>query len=67
MPIYEYRCRECQAVFPRLQRIGATAAGVRCPECGSDEVERKPSTFASAGSGGSVGAPSGSCGSGGFT
>ncbi len=68
MPIYEYLCRQCKSVFPRLQRIGATAEGVRCPECGSTEVERRPSTFASTGSGSaSVGASSGGCGSGGFT
>lgn len=67
MPIYEYRCNECQTVFPRLQRVGATADGVRCPECGSTQVARKPSTFASAASGPTVGASSGGCGSGGFT
>ncbi len=51
MPIYEYRCQECGSVFSRLQRIGATKEGVRCPKCGSENVERLLSTFASSSSG----------------
>jgi len=61
MPIYEYRCLECGAVFSKLQRVGATSEGVRCPKCGSEKVERMLSTFASgssAGAGASTAAPS---------
>ncbi len=53
MPIYEYRCKECGHVFSRLQRVGASSDGVTCPKCGSTEVERMVSTFASSSSGAS--------------
>ncbi|HHQ49654.1 MAG TPA: zinc ribbon domain-containing protein [Acidobacteria bacterium] len=63
MPIYEYRCNDCGKVFSKLQRMGATADGVTCPACGSANVERKVSSFASAssGSGVSTGASGSSC------
>jgi putative FmdB family regulatory protein len=70
MPLYEYTCRSCGEKFEMLQRMGAGSAGVVCPRCGSDEVAKQFSTFASAGSASSLpcGAPSASsCGSGGFT
>ena len=59
MPIYEYRCNECGKVFSRLQKVGATADGVVCPECGSSAVDRMLSTFASASSSAGTGAPCG--------
>lgn len=66
MPIYEYRCRECRALFARLQRVGASSADVRCPECDSEDVERQLSTFAAASAGPSMGSSAAGCG-GGFT
>jgi len=59
MPIYEYRCTRCGHVFSRLQRVGASSEGVTCPECGSGEVERMVSTFASGSSGDSAGTAAG--------
>ncbi len=42
MPIYEYRCAQCNEVFQRLFRslkeVESTA--VRCPACGAAEVHR---------------------------
>ncbi len=38
MPIYEFDCRKCGARFEELTRVGASAA---CPNCGSDDVERR--------------------------
>jgi len=69
MPIYEYRCQQCERTFQKLQKVGAGADGVRCPHCGAGEVSRQLSTFASASSGGSgAAAASGAgCGGGGFT
>jgi len=74
MPIYEYRCGGCGRRFEELQRLGADASGVACPACGSAEVAKQLSTFASAVSspsaGGAMpcGAPSAAaCGSGGFS
>lgn len=68
MPLYEYRCTSCQQTFERLRPVGADASGVSCPSCGSEQVERMVSTFASATAGGSSGSMAG-ChgGGGGFT
>lgn len=51
MPLYEYACTACGARFELLQRVGESAAAVRCPECDAGAVERQLSTFA-AGTGG---------------
>jgi putative FmdB family regulatory protein len=69
MPIYEYRCRDCDARFEVLQRVGQGAEGLVCPRCGADRVEKQFSTFASLGASASPpwGSSAGSCGSGGFT
>jgi putative FmdB family regulatory protein len=73
MPLYEYTCRGCGRRFEVLQRLGAGREGVACPGCGSTEVVKQLSTFASAGSSANGGAmPCGAasaaaCGSGGFS
>ena len=70
MPLYEYSCRECGKRFEVLQRMGAGSDGVACPACGSKQVGKQFSTFASAAAAGAMpcGAPSASsCGSGGFS
>lgn len=65
MPLYEYRCEACGHRFEMLQRMGASSQGVSCPKCGSLEVTRLVSTFASSVSGhASSGASSSSCSSG---
>jgi putative FmdB family regulatory protein len=69
MPLYEYRCPQCQNRFEILQRMGDGAEGVRCPSCGAERVERQLSTFAAGGGngggGGAEAAGSGpGCGSG---
>jgi putative FmdB family regulatory protein len=73
MPLYEYACRQCGRRFEVLQRVGADATGVACPECGAEQVAKQFSTFASAvasNASGAMpcGAPSAAeCGSGGFS
>ena len=47
MPIYEYRCEDCDHQFEILQRIGEGAAGLSCPNCGVDHLVKQFSTFAS--------------------
>lgn len=54
MPLYEYRCPACRARFEVLQRVGASAEAVRCPECGAERVERQLSTFAAGHGGGAT-------------
>lgn len=38
MPIYDYRCGECGTVSEILQR--GLSEAVRCPACGSENMER---------------------------
>jgi len=37
MPIYEYRCQECDGTFELLVRDGGP---VHCPDCGSASVDK---------------------------
>lgn len=68
MPLYEFTCTKCGETFEELVSAGLDALGVTCPECGSADVEKKVSRFASASapSGGSSGSSCGP-GSGRFT
>ena len=43
MPVYEYRCKRCDAEFEKYVPGAATA--VACPSCESGEVMRKLSVF----------------------
>lgn len=61
MPLYEYRCADCQKRFEILQRMGDGADGVRCPSCGAERVERQLSTFAAGSGGGAAGAAEAAC------
>lgn len=69
MPMYEYRCPNCEQVFEELIRNRADEESVVCPSCDSSEVQRLLSAFAvSSGSGGAARGFGGSCGgSSGFT
>ena len=58
MPIYEYRCKKCDARFEAIRPVGDRGRGLACPECGAKGPEKQPSVFAAGGCGG---------GSGGFT
>lgn len=35
MPLYEYRCRECDANYQKLERVSALSNGT-CPKCGGE-------------------------------
>ena len=52
MPLYEFQCADCQDDFEELVRSNAAVAEVKCPQCGSQQVRRKLSVFASKVSGG---------------
>ncbi len=39
MPIYDYRCNQCGMISEMLVRVSRDEA-VRCPDCGSGDVER---------------------------
>ncbi len=72
MPLYEYRCDACGALFERLRRMQEADEALSCPKCESSSVKRQLSTFAPhAGSSSSqasapCGAPASACGSGRF-
>jgi putative FmdB family regulatory protein len=59
MPLYEYECLQCGAQFEKLIRSSADASSLKCPECGSNSLEERFSSFASPGKPGATGA--GSC------
>jgi putative FmdB family regulatory protein len=42
MPIYEFECKACGHRFEELvgSHVGLDAEDVKCPECGSEGVER---------------------------
>lgn len=62
MPIFEYTCEKCGAVFEQLVMAGSKEA-IPCPQCGSSHVKKLMSQSAAIGQ-----KKSGtSCGTGGFT
>ncbi len=67
MPLYEFECVECHSSFEELVRVSAAADEPACPTCGSRQVRRKVSTFASkiSGGGSRVSASASSCSTGG--
>jgi putative FmdB family regulatory protein len=52
MPIYEYRCGDCDRHFERY--VSTTGGAASCPACGSAQVKRMLSLFALKSDGGSV-------------
>ncbi len=65
MPLYEYRCEECDHRFEILQRLGDGSEGLTCSSCGTERLEKMFSTFAAAATQTSTApAPSAGCGPG---
>jgi putative FmdB family regulatory protein len=48
MPLYEYRCRDCDTVFEARRQILEADAPLRCPD-GHERVTRLLSVFATTG------------------
>ena len=46
MPIYEYRCQDCQTRFEKLLLRSADAAELACPTCGLKRLTQELSVFA---------------------
>ncbi|MCT4562859.1 MAG: zinc ribbon domain-containing protein [Maledivibacter sp.] len=44
MPIYEYRCGQCDSTFEKLVKITDDSIQ-ECPKCESTDVKREFSTF----------------------
>ena len=46
MPEYEFECRACKKVLALIMRISERAnATIRCPGCGSEDVDTVMQTF----------------------
>jgi putative FmdB family regulatory protein len=46
VPIYEYRCPDCDARFERIRRMAEADQPLPCPRCGATRAERELSCFA---------------------
>jgi putative FmdB family regulatory protein len=57
MPIYEYRCADCDRSFETLVRAGDEAA--ECPGCHGGNIARELSVFASSRAGAAAGGAAG--------
>lgn len=45
MPIFEYKCLNCDSEFEKLVLGSSSENGITCPDCHSGEVERLFSSF----------------------
>ncbi|MBN2549840.1 MAG: zinc ribbon domain-containing protein [Anaerolineales bacterium] len=52
MPLFEFVCADCNQPFEELLRSSSLIGEVTCPACGSRQIKKKVSTFASKISGG---------------
>lgn len=46
MPIYEYRCPDCGAVFTKMRPISQADAPAECEQCGKPNARRMLSRIA---------------------
>jgi putative FmdB family regulatory protein len=46
MPIYEYRCQDCDTKFEKLVRRAEDASELTCPSCGQKRLTLQLSVFA---------------------
>jgi putative FmdB family regulatory protein len=46
MPIYEFYCQSCHAVFNFFSASSAISTRPACPRCGRGDLPRRPSSFA---------------------
>jgi putative FmdB family regulatory protein len=51
MPLFEYKCSECNHPFEELVLNASASGEVKCPSCGSKKIAKKISSFATKGSG----------------
>jgi len=51
VPIYEYRCQDCQSRFERLTSFSERDRSQVCPSCESQRTSVQVSSFAAVGAG----------------
>ncbi|MCF8262397.1 MAG: zinc ribbon domain-containing protein [Melioribacteraceae bacterium] len=49
MPIFEYKCQECDTKFDFLHKSVNNIQSVNCPSCNSENAKKLLSTFSSVG------------------
>jgi putative FmdB family regulatory protein len=49
MPMYEFTCRACGHPFEKKLRMSQVGDALACPNCGSDETQRRFSTAVAVG------------------
>lgn len=64
MPIYEFKCEECNSEFECI--VFSSDSSVNCPECDTEKVKRQMSacSFKNGGNGGEFSSPSAGASSG---
>lgn len=63
MPIFEYKCKQCNTKFEVLHKSSLNQEEVSCPKCKSKESKKLLSSFSASGfSSSSSSCESGSCG-----
>ncbi len=45
MPVYDFTCPKCKKGFTKFLTLKEYEKGVKCPKCGSKNVEQKPAAF----------------------
>ncbi len=63
MPLYEYKCSNCETCFDALRAMADADAPIACPKCDSENTARMISLFSAIGSEGVVAGAGASCGS----
>lgn len=53
MPIYEYRCNDCETNFEKLVQSVFSQEAIICPQCGGQHVKKAVSLFGGLGGGSS--------------
>jgi putative FmdB family regulatory protein len=63
MPLYEYKCLDCETCFDALRSIKDADAPIACPKCDSENTGRQISLFSAIGSQGVITGAGSTCGS----
>ncbi len=63
MPIYEYRCQDCDDKFEVMRSMSQADSPIECEHCHGNHTKRMLSTFNAHGESGAVTHSSGGCAS----
>lgn len=63
MPLYEYKCLDCEACFDALRAMSEADALIACPKCNGENTRRTISLFSAIGGEGVIAGAGASCSS----